>query len=536
MMLLATQSALAAPVGTLLTLQNGGFEAGLDGWDQSCLAPSQCGQVGTSRSSRTGASALSVESGSGEWTSTGLRQQLTVLPAKVLRFSTWARPTGKMAPAMLRLKVDFDQADSANASNRVNCQREWIDLPSRGGWKAYELLCATPLGAARAWVSIQFACVRADASLLVDDVTVREQSTGDVSALASEHTSSVPRRLHFIFGLVRGFGGKPFSLVHYLVVRAAAHFFQPETMFFHHVYEPSGEWWMKARPLLTLRQLVPPSTIFGRTIRKFQHQADVVRLELLLQFGGLYMDMDVLLLNSVDDLLAGHELVLAQEGVRGSIGLGNAMMIAQRNATMLRSWYGEYRSFSDKIWNNFSLRLPMQLRIQRGFGEQYLSVLEHDSLYWPPWNAWGLAQMYRSGRCMMPHARAVHLWETKMWASLLSKLTVEDIKRADTCFTRLAAAVLDGSFAFAPALIEPGESADTEQRVLYSSSLLDLWSPAERAALPVNPSFPQHLITSTCTDLAGSECAGWATSGECERNTQFMNVQCTKACAKCQRA
>ena len=38
--------------------------------------------------------------------------------------------------------------------------------------------------------------------------------------------------------------------------------------------------------LLTLRKVQPPATIFGRGLRKFAHQADVLRLELLLQFGA----------------------------------------------------------------------------------------------------------------------------------------------------------------------------------------------------------------------------------------------------------
>ena len=73
---------------------------------------------------------------------------------------------------------------------------------------------------------------------------------------------------------------------------------RPERLLFHHVYEPRGEWWDKAKPLLSLRRVTPPTSIFGQTVRKFQHQADVVRLELLLQFGGVYLDLDVLLLRS----------------------------------------------------------------------------------------------------------------------------------------------------------------------------------------------------------------------------------------------
>ena len=39
-----------------------------------------------------------------------------------------------------------------------------------------------------------------------------------------------------------------------------------------------------------------------------------------------------------------------------------------------------------------------------------------------------MAQLYRSERCLLRGAFAVHLWETKVWASLLSTLTPERLE------------------------------------------------------------------------------------------------------------
>ena len=329
-------------------------------------------------------------------------------------------------------------------------------------------------------------------------------------------------------------------------------------------------------------------------------QADVVRLELLLQFGGLYIDMDVLLLRPLDDLIGlaaldavssgahvaaaaaardggvgatveatvpgggapaargvltaegwGPELVLAQEGVGGSIGLGNAMMLAQQNSSMLRLWYDKYRDFSDRIWNDFSVRLPSRIAAEQPLTPSQLGVLPYDSAYWPPWNPWGLAQLYRTPRCMLPEARAVHLWETKMWRPLLGELTPERVRKQDSCFMRLAAAVLDGSYNFSAALLGPTEVAEDEQRVLYSSSLLAQWSPAEAKKLPpaaaasgggdANDARPTAFAallagrsgSSSCVNLAGETCTGWAQLGECSKNAQFMHEQCARSCGLC---
>ena len=223
--MLSHLSALAVPVQGASTLQNIGFELGLDSWEQACFAPAHCGRTATSRSARTGNGALSLESSASDWTVTGIRQQLSAPPSQPVIFSAWIRPSVQKAPALLRLTIDFE-ASGANAS----CQQEWIDLPSGEDWAEHQLLCVPPVGARHAWATIQFGCVRADASLLVDDVLLmtHDGSTSLVPVPAGKETGGAPRRLHFIFGLARDFGGKPFSLVHFLVVRAAAHFLKPE--------------------------------------------------------------------------------------------------------------------------------------------------------------------------------------------------------------------------------------------------------------------------------------------------------------------
>ena len=106
----------------------------------------------------------------------------------------------------------------------------------------------------------------------------------------------------------------------------------------------------------------------------------MLRLELLQQWGGAYLDMDILVLAPLDQLhrqprapeaatpcargcnpmcqglqpyACRHELSMAHEGVEGTIGLGNALMLARPNASLLRVWYERYRGFSDAVWHGF---------------------------------------------------------------------------------------------------------------------------------------------------------------------------------------
>ena len=77
----------------------------------------------------------------------------------------------------------------------------------------------------------------------------------------------------------------------------------PDSMTLHYKHLPTGEWWERAVPYLRLRRIEASLESYkGRRITTYAHMADVARLQLLLQFGGIYLDLDVLVVNSMEAL------------------------------------------------------------------------------------------------------------------------------------------------------------------------------------------------------------------------------------------
>lgn len=124
--------------------------------------------------------------------------------------------------------------------------------------------------------------------------------------------SHIPKIVHFIHGLRRP--EPTLDLVHYLAIKAAHEVLKPDKIMFHYHYMPVGEHFERIKHLLTLRQVPLVENIFGRPVSHYAHRADVVRLEALLEFGGIYLDLDLISLKPVDHLLH-HEFVMAQEGI-----------------------------------------------------------------------------------------------------------------------------------------------------------------------------------------------------------------------------
>jgi hypothetical protein len=246
----------------------------------------------------------------------------------------------------------------------------------------------------------------------------------------------IPKIVHYVFGMAPDFGGKPWGLVHYACVRSAIRWIKPQAIYLYYQFEPSGVWWELTRPLLTPARIEGPEEIFGNPLRHFAHRADIVRLSKLIEYGGIYLDADVLVQRSFDDLL-DERMVLGQEGEGGSIGLGNAVILAEPNARFLRRWQESYRTFRSKgrdpFWNEHSVQAS------RALASQYpdeIRVLSHQSFFWPLWFEEHLRWIYDStDPIAIDETYANHLWETLSW-EFLKDLTPGIVRGRDTNFHR----------------------------------------------------------------------------------------------------
>ena len=118
---------------------------------------------------------------------------------------------------------------------------------------------------------------------------------------------------------------------------------------------------------------------------------------------------------------------------------------------------------------------------------------------------------------------AVHLWESKVFKSIMATLTEGQLRSGRTCFFKIGGAILDGSFDFGAASLRGAERQEESLRAPLSRSLKSLVFQNVHVAPPA---------PAGCADGDG-RCAGWAAAGECEKNAQFMLATCRRACGKC---
>ncbi len=270
----------------------------------------------------------------------------------------------------------------------------------------------------------------------------------------------IPNILHFVFGMAPDFGGKPFSLAHYLSVKSGVELNKPDAAYFHYQYEPEGEWWQKTKPFLTLNKVVAPDSFMAQPLYHVAHKADVIRLLALKETGGIYLDLDTISVKPFTNLLdhsfaIGQELKakyipknwrqrikyklgLIKESSKNATGLCNAVLLSEKNSEFVNLWLNEYKTFRskgrDKYWNEHSVLVPEKLA---ALHPEIITKLSPYAFHYPIYDKAGLKLMFEEVNAF-PDAYLHHLWESFSWDPYLSKLTIEKIKTENTTYNLIA--------------------------------------------------------------------------------------------------
>ena len=251
----------------------------------------------------------------------------------------------------------------------------------------------------------------------------------------------IPKLVHYCFFSAGDDTGKQLGLSHYACIRSAITRLQPDRVMLYYDNKPSGPWWPKIREMVQPIRIEAPTMIFGNAITRPAHAADVVRLQKLIESGGIYLDLDMFIHRSFDRLL-DFSAVLGREA---DAKLCNAVILAEPNAPFLRRWLDLYRDFrgSDPAyWNEHSVLRPAELA--RSHPEE-VETLAQKAFYTPTFHWRELNRIFVSdAEIVGPETLATHLWEAASWDRFLALLTPGKVRRDSSNFGRWVTPLLDG--------------------------------------------------------------------------------------------
>jgi Glycosyltransferase sugar-binding region containing DXD motif len=196
---------------------------------------------------------------------------------------------------------------------------------------------------------------------------------------------TIPRIAHFVFGLKRQ--QRPFHLVHYLALESCRRVLEPEAIYLHYKYLPYGVYWDLIRPHLTLREVdLVPEVTRGPAASplvpaqyQYAHHADFVRLDALIDHGGIYADIDTLFVRPFPPELHAHPFVIGREYAVADEHSGiwrpslcNAVLMAEPGAEFAVAWRRRMGAALNGTWSNhsgflaeeLSRRMPREVHIE----------------------------------------------------------------------------------------------------------------------------------------------------------------------------
>ena len=250
----------------------------------------------------------------------------------------------------------------------------------------------------------------------------------------------IPKRIHFIYGLSENFADIPFAYVHYLAIRSAKVVNPDCEVVIHYYYAPQNEWWERSKQFATFVKFAspPPDTIHEKVVQHNAHKADLLRVEILLAEGGIYLDIDTLCIKPFAPLM-DKPYVMGVEIWEGQItGLCNAVIFSEAGNEFLRMWYDEFSDFRPDHWNFMACVKPFHLCRKY---PKLIWIEPSESFFRLTWSDKDLDTAHKE---VIPYTRSysMHLWESASYKRYLKQITEDDVLHRDSTFNLLARKIL----------------------------------------------------------------------------------------------
>lgn len=235
----------------------------------------------------------------------------------------------------------------------------------------------------------------------------------------------IPRIVHFVFGLEEQ--REPFHFAHYMAVEASRRMLQPDAVHFHCKHLPWGPLWDRLEPHLTVQPVDLVPAVLGADYSsglvplpyRYAHHADFLRLDALIEHGGVYVDIDMVLVRPLPEELFSRPFVIGSElptrdEVSGELrpSLCNAFLMAEKGSAFASAWRDAMARELNGTWSNHS-----------GFLAERLSRQMPDDVYVAPTEAFypfpadpeGLAKLFLQRHELPAGCLGVHLWAHLWW-------------------------------------------------------------------------------------------------------------------------
>jgi len=153
----------------------------------------------------------------------------------------------------------------------------------------------------------------------------------------------IPKIIHLIY-----FKERDLCSYHWRCIESMLKYMPNYKILIHNDIEPiNNECWNKIKesPNIEVVKRVRPRQFDGLDIYHVQYQADISRLEILYEYGGIYLDLDVLIIKNFEELFNDNkDFYISREGPGENSGLINSFLAAKPGNEFLKIWLDNFKT------------------------------------------------------------------------------------------------------------------------------------------------------------------------------------------------
>lgn len=230
----------------------------------------------------------------------------------------------------------------------------------------------------------------------------------------------IPNVVHFI--RLRGQLDRPWSTINTCCVRAADAVQRPDKIILWTDQDVPPE----IVGLVEVRHYDPPASINGTPLTYAQYRADLARLHILREHGGIYLDTDLLLVRPLnfitDNFVAGAE---SDDAICG------AALMASPGAKFLDLWLDAFETgLATGVWAYQCVNTPYEIAIRR---PDLIRLLPKDTF--APFDFSRNWLFDETPPALPESTRGLHVWET-FWRDYVGHVDQAYLARSQSLFAQ----------------------------------------------------------------------------------------------------
>lgn len=183
----------------------------------------------------------------------------------------------------------------------------------------------------------------------------------DILRPSPANETVIPNIVHYVW-----LGERSLNYFAFLSLLSSLYVLNAEMVYIHGNFEPTGPHWDKIKHHIRVQFVLRdfPETVFDQSIKFASHGSDYLRSDLLIRYGGIYTDWDVLWVHPIPDRLRQYELVACPDfpatGAFPDV-FNMGVLLAAKGARFMRYFLESYHHYLNNHWSYNAIHMPYKV-------------------------------------------------------------------------------------------------------------------------------------------------------------------------------